>query len=140
MYLSIKDLLTSEYCGKSVADNHRNGKIFDIHSKETKCNSFLGTSLAWVQWVQLHPQIFRKTGFAPIDSRKKDFCTLDFHNIHSKVTLFSVLCSIPENLHPQFLNPNEDPIFCVLFDKQPFLAISMVVCSLCKRLFRRICY
>ena len=52
-----------------------------------------------MRWVQLHPQIFRRT---------------DFDNFHSKVTLLSVFLSISENLYPQLLNPKEDPGEAVL--------------------------
>ena len=37
---------------------------------KTPWEYYTGTWLAWVQWVQLHQQIFRRTDFAPKDFKK----------------------------------------------------------------------
>ena len=70
-----------------------------------------GSSLVLVQWVQLHPQIFRKTDFAPTDFEEIWFMILNFC---IKVPFIFRFLSKYKNLHPQFWNPNKGPDLCIV--------------------------
>ena len=100
-----------------------------------------GPSLAWVQWVQLHSGCSCTHRFPerlilhPQIIRKEDFYTLDFRDFPSKVTLSIVFCRISKKLHPQFLNPNDDPVWhnwtCEL-DSLQNMIVQFLLCLLGK--------
>ena len=79
-------------------------KIFSFFRKIRHFVSALlpASSPCWCGSMQLHPQIFRKTNFAPTDCEEIWFCILHFVHIFS-------FWSPSENMHPQFWSPNEGP-------------------------------
>ena len=58
-----------EECGKlfRIQADLRNHLSRHVFVETNKNFPYAGTSLVWMQWAQLHPQIFRKTNFAPTD-------------------------------------------------------------------------